>query len=208
MTTADLSDRPRPPSSVRVAPAEVADLSPEQRSLYTAIVEGPRSAQRGSVPIVDANGRLLGPFGLMLLSPAVGEAVQQVGAALRFRSGLSARAREFAILTVAARLGSAFEWWAHERAALDAGISVSQLQQILDGGQPDDLTEVERTVVAVTERLVVSRGLTDEEYASAERVLGQARLADVTWLVGYYAALALALEVFRPPQDRPPQDVQ
>lgn len=203
MTTADLSGRPRPPSSVRVAPTELADLSPEQRSLYAAIVEGPRSAQRGSVPFLDAGGRLLGPFGLMLLSPKVGEAVQQLGAALRFQSGLSARSRELAILTVAARLGSAFEWWAHERAARDAGISVSQLQQILDGGQPDDLTEEERTVVAVTERLIASRGLTDEEYAEAERVLGRARLADVTWLVGYYAALSLALDVFRPPQDVP-----
>jgi len=32
---------------------------------------------------------------------------------------------------------------------------------------------------------------------------GRARLADVTWLVGYYAALSLALDVFRPPQDVP-----
>jgi len=29
-------------------------------------------------------------------------------------------------------------------------------------------------------------------------VLGQAKLAELTWLVGYYSALALALAVFRP----------
>ena len=29
-------------------------------------------------------------------------------------------------------------------------------------------------------------------------MLGQERLAELTWLVGYYSALALALAVFRP----------
>jgi hypothetical protein len=44
--------------------------------------------------------------------------------------------------------------------------------------------------------MTADRSLPDEDYEAGLAVLGQARLAELTWLVGYYAALALA--VFRP----------
>ena len=46
------------------------------------------------MPIVDESGRLLGPFAVMLLTPEVGNAVQQVGAKIRFAAALTARERE------------------------------------------------------------------------------------------------------------------
>ena len=66
-----------------VAPA---DLDDAQRAVYDAITGGPRASQAGTVPIVDEAGRLLGPFAVMLLTPEVGNAMQQVGAKIRFRS--------------------------------------------------------------------------------------------------------------------------
>jgi 4-carboxymuconolactone decarboxylase len=42
------------------------------------------------------------------------------------------------------------------------------------------------------------RSLPDADYDAAVALLGAPRLAEVTWLVGYYSALALALAVFRP----------
>ena len=55
------------------------------------------------MPITDEAGRLLGPFAVMLLTPEVGNAVQQVGAKIRFATALTARERELAILAVAGR---------------------------------------------------------------------------------------------------------
>jgi 4-carboxymuconolactone decarboxylase len=46
--------------------------------------------------------------------------------------------------------------------------------------------------------MTVERTLSDEDYADGLAVLGRERLAELTWLVGYYGALALALAVFRP----------
>jgi hypothetical protein len=69
------------------------------------------------VPITDSDGRLLGPFAVMLLSPEVGNAVQQVGAKIRFSTTLTGRERELAILSVAGVLRSDFERLAHEPAA-------------------------------------------------------------------------------------------
>ena len=46
--------------------------------------------------------------------------------------------------------------------------------------------------------MTVDRTLSDEDYAAGVEALGQERLAELTWLVGYYSALALSLAVFRP----------
>src|SRR6202034_3042941 len=85
--------------------------------LYDAITGGPRASQAGTVPITDADGQLLGPFAIMLLAPAVGDAMQQVGAKIRFGTALTGRERELAILTVAGALSSEFERLAHVPAA-------------------------------------------------------------------------------------------
>jgi 4-carboxymuconolactone decarboxylase len=93
------------------------ELAPAQRALYDAITGGPRASQAGTVPITDADGQLLGPFAVMLLSPEVGNAMQQVGAKIRFGTALTGRERELAILTVAGALNSEFERLAHVPAA-------------------------------------------------------------------------------------------
>jgi 4-carboxymuconolactone decarboxylase len=183
----------------RVELLRPAELDAEQRALYDRITQGPRRTQKSHVPIADEEDRLLGPFGLMLLAPGVGEAVQELGAALRFRSRMTARARELAILAVAVTVGSGFEWWAHERAAAAAGLTREQLQQLLDRQVPAGLDEQESCVVATAVLLVTGRGLEDAAYRDAESLLGRAGLAELVWLVGYYSTLALALEVFAPP---------
>src|ERR1700761_6978340 len=109
-----------PPRLDLIAPA---DLDDAQRALYAAIAGGPRASQAGTVPITDEAGRLLRPFAGMLLTPALGAAVQQVGAKTRFAPALSDRERELAILAVAGVLRSDFERLAHEPAALRAGLN-------------------------------------------------------------------------------------
>ena len=92
------------------------ELSPEQRALYDEIAGGPRSAGPRLFELVDQAGRLNGPFGIMLHSPAVGSALQALGAAVRYRSVLPDRIRELAVLAVAAHWTSEFELYAHVHA--------------------------------------------------------------------------------------------
>lgn len=40
--------------------------------------------------------------------------------------------------------------------------------------------------------------LDDADYAAGVAALGREKLAELTWLAGYYATLALALAVFQP----------
>jgi 4-carboxymuconolactone decarboxylase len=46
--------------------------------------------------------------------------------------------------------------------------------------------------------MTADRNLSDEDYETGLAALGKQRLAELTWLVGYYSALALSLAVFRP----------
>jgi alkylhydroperoxidase family enzyme len=185
-------------SPARLDLMSVAEMDAAQRALYDAITGGPRASQAGTVPITDDEGRLLGPFAAMLLSPEVGNAVQQVGAKIRFATGLTARERELGILTVAGELRCDFERLAHEPAARNLGLGQAQIDAALTGRIPDGLTEQEALVCRLTGLMAASRQLPDQDYEAALALLGKARLAELTWLVGYYSALALALAVFRP----------
>src|SRR5215475_6534192 len=132
-----------PPRLDLIAPA---DLDDAQRAVYDAITGGPRASQAGTVPITDEAGRLAGPFAVMLLSPEVGNAMQAVGAKVRFTTTLTARERELAILAVAGELRSDFERLAHEPAARQTGLSQPQLNAVLTGRIPDGLTEDEALI--------------------------------------------------------------
>jgi alkylhydroperoxidase family enzyme len=184
-----------PPRLDLIPPAE---LTPAQRALYDAITAGPRASQAGTVPIADADGQLLGPFAVMLLSPEVGNAVQQVGAKIRFGTALTGRERELAILSVAGVLRSDFERLAHEPAARALGVTQEQIDRVLTGQIPGDLSADEETVSRLARVMTADRTLSDEDYADGIAMLGRERLAELTWLVGYYSALALSLAVFRP----------
>ena len=175
-----------------------ADLDPAQRALYEAITGGPRASQAGTVPIVDESGRLLGPFAVMLLTPEVGDAMQQVGAKIRFSRALTGRERELAILAVAGELRSGFERLAHEPAALKLGLSQAQVNSVLSGQVPDGLSSDEALICGLARVMAAERNLNDQDYEAGLAALGQERLAELTWLVGYYSALALSLAVFRP----------
>jgi len=195
----ELAGRPQASGAHRLRLLKVADLDAEQRALHTRIAGGPRAVDRGRIPITDEEGRLVGPFAIMLLSPRVGDAVQAVGAAIRYGSLMTARCRELSILTVAAQLGSGFEWNAHLEAGRTEGLTQDQLQALVDGVVPVNLNAVETLMVSVCRALTVRRGLSDEEYRQAIDLLGAPGLAELVWLIGYYGSLALALDVFNPP---------
>ena len=180
----------------RLAELPPDSLSPEQRELYDSISNGPRGSGPQSFPLLGPGKGLQGPFNAMLLSPPVGSALQAVGAAVRYRSALSERARELAILVVAHHWHSAFEVYAHEAVGRAVGLTDEELVLLRDS--PADLTDrVERLVAVTTRALCRRHDLDDAEYSHAREVLGDRVLFELTTIVGYYATLALQLRVYR-----------
>lgn len=183
----------------RLTKLDVADLTADQRHLYTSII-GARSGGPQAFRLVDSAGGLEGPFNAMLLQPRVGSALQALGATLRFDGTLSARAREIAILIVAAGWHSDFEQYAHEAVGKAVGLSPDELDAIRRFAVEAFTDPAERTVAEVALQLALTGDLSDETYETAVKALGAAALFELTTLVGYYALVALQLRVYRVPR--------
>lgn len=164
--------------------------SPEARAVHAAITGGPRSTGPQHVPLTEADGSLAGPFGVMLHAPSVGAPLQALGSAVRYETSLDDRVRETAVLTVAAVLGSDFEWRSHEPVARAAGLDDAGLAAIRSEAGDNPVSRLVR-------RLVLEEDLDDDAYAAARELLGEEALVELVVLVGYYRTLALMLRVFR-----------
>ncbi|MDA8263112.1 MAG: carboxymuconolactone decarboxylase family protein [Actinomycetota bacterium] len=172
------------------------DLDAHQANLYQMIVGGPRANDQPVSSTVDAEGSLAGPFGAMLLSPALGVHMQALGAAIRYESSLPPRVREAAILMVADREKSSFEWSAHHPIAISAGLTPADLSTIRAGGAPAGASPLENALLVAATALVQREEFDDAAYADAVACAGERSLFELCALVGYYRMLALTMRVF------------
>ncbi|MCD2186425.1 carboxymuconolactone decarboxylase family protein [Actinomycetospora soli] len=168
------------------------ELDPAGRRVYDAIASGPRAGSG----LVNDDGSLRGPFDAMLRNPAVGEPLQAVGAALRYGGQLSDRARELVILRVAGVRESGFERATHEPIARRAGLTDDELAALAADAVVTWPDPVEDAADTAARTLLHHGPVDDDTYRAWVDVLGEARLVEVTALVGYYGLLADLLRVF------------
>lgn len=180
-----------------------AQLDPGQRALYEAVAGGPRAD--GPFRITDDDGQLLGPFNALLYSPGIGNAVQALGAALRFEGALPARTRELVICAVAVHWRSDYEWYAHSRVAPAAGLTADQLEQMGRGDVPSGLTPADSAALHLAHALLRERTVDAALYAEAADLHGPSVVVELCILVGYYQALAgvLAAAAVPAPEEDP-----
>ncbi|AYY14063.1 carboxymuconolactone decarboxylase family protein [Actinobacteria bacterium YIM 96077] len=172
------------------------ELDEQQKRLHAAVTGGDRANGPQLFRLADDDGRLEGPFNAMLLNPAVGDALQRLGAAIRYEGRLSDRCREIAILAVAAHWQSGFEQRAHEPIGAHVGLAATELDS-LRNGDPVELDDPdEAAVLRTTRHLLQHLDLDDDAYRAAAEALGHDKLFELTTLIGYYSTLALQMRVF------------
>ncbi|MDE3206148.1 MAG: carboxymuconolactone decarboxylase family protein [Acidobacteriota bacterium] len=183
----------------RLPPLRPGELDADQRVVYDAITSGARASGPRYFPLIDDEGRLHGPFDAMLRSPRVGGSLQDLGAALRYGTGLPARLRELLILAVAAAEDSPFERFAHEAVGRGVGLSEEELAAVRAGTIPTSVDAVEDVALRAARALLHTGDIEDDIYGEAVEALGPKGVFEITTLVGYYRTLALQLRVFRVP---------
>ncbi len=182
---------------MRLAVLSSDDMTAEQVSLYREIINGPRGQGPRTVQLASGAGGLAGPFNAMLYAPAVGHALQELGAAIRFRTKLTPRIRELAILVVAQAWDSGYERASHEPIGREAGLTEPEIEALRAGDDPKFAAGQEQVAYSVARALTGPADLDDLAYAAAVAALGEEGLMELSTLVGYYAALALQLRIFR-----------
>ena len=174
----------------RIAPEQ---LTPEQRALAAAIQGGPRAAVPGR------DNSIGGPFNPWLRSPGVGDKLQALGAELRFRSSIPPALNEFAILITARAWTSQYEWHAHHRLALAAGLPAAVAADLAEGRRPAGMSEDVRIVYEFCTELHRDHGVSDATFAAAKARFGEQGVIDLVAVSGYYVAVAMTLATARVP---------
>ena len=181
----------------RLASVTFDDLNDEQRVLWENITTGPRgNPDRPHGGLAGEDGALIGPFNALFQSPQVGDAVQQLGAALRYGTSLPADLLEVAILTVGGEWRANFEFWAHARLGAAAGVPQAAIDAIRDGETPQFDDPRHETVYAFGRELIESKRVSNARYAALKELVGERGVFEVASVMGYYALVSIALNTF------------
>jgi 4-carboxymuconolactone decarboxylase len=183
------------PRRFKLIPLE--NLTPEQRVLADAIRSGPRAAMKSSA--ASKPGPLGGPFNVWLRSPGMGNIIQQLGAEIRFRSSLPSMLNEMAILITARTWTSQYEWHAHHKVALEAGLDPVVAEAIAQGRRPAKMSADEAIVYDFSRELHETQGVSDASYKAALDRFGERGVVDLIAVNGFYVLVSMCLNVDRTP---------
>ena len=159
---------------------DLATATEAQQRVAREIVSGPRKS-------------LFGPFIPLLHAPELAHRVHRLGEYLRFESSLPKDVLECAIITVARRWRSHFEWKIHAPLALAAGIPSSVIQVLEKDGSIDSLPDVYKLVVRFCREALSSGNVSESDFAGAKALFGLNGVLELLTVCGYYSTLAMYL---------------
>ena len=170
----------------RMSRIEPENMTEAQRKAAAELSAGPR-------------GRVSGPFNVLMRSPELMSPLQKVGEYLRFKCALDRRIAEMATLIAARHWTQLYEWNAHHPLALKAGLKPEIAQAIAEGRRPTGMAEDEEAVYDVLTEALQNKSVSDATYERGVKRFGEQNLVDLLAIAGYYAMLALLLNVARTP---------
>jgi 4-carboxymuconolactone decarboxylase len=172
--------------SERFKPLSLEEMTPEQRRMAENVLAGPRKALRG-------------PFSALVYSPETGDYAQKLGAQVRFNNSLPEKLKELAILTVARFWTAQFEWYAHHRLALEAGLDAAIADAIAEGKRPAKMSAEEAAIYTFCTELLETREVSDQTFAAVRDRFGERGVIDLICTMGYYCLVSMTLNVNRYP---------
>jgi len=161
-------------------------MTDDQRRVYENIISGPRKT-------------LVGPLRAALHNPELADRWQLLGELLRFRTSLSARVSELAIVVTARRWNSQVEWYIHSQAARKAGLSDAALEAIREARSPQLDSPGETAIYEFSRQLLEFGCVSDETYAEVQQELGVTGIVELAAVIGYYTMVSMTLNAHEVP---------
>jgi len=170
----------------RFKPLTWDQMTPAQRQMVEDLVAGPRAG---------ANG----PFNVLLRSPEMGNIAQKFGASMRFNPDMPRKLNEMAIIITGRYWTAQYEWYAHKRAALDAGLSPAIVDAIQNGRRPAGMTKDEEAVYNFCTEVLQTKHVSDATFAAAKSAFGEKGVVDLMGVMSWYQMVSMLLNVDRYP---------
>ncbi len=183
-----VNERNRPCDCRRCPRTSGTTLS--QRALAVMLPEERRNPENAS--------NILSTF---VRHPALTKEFLRFNVHLLFRSTLPPRLRELAILRVAHRTDSEYEWGQHVKMGLREGLTEDEIAGVQRGEAAD---EFDRTVLAGVDELMDKFELSDATWAALGERFDERQRMDFVFTIGCYITVAMALKTFgvEPDQER------
>ena len=162
------------------------EMTPDQKTMIDHLFSGER-------------GGAGGPFNALLRSPKMGDVAQQLGAQVRFHSSLPAKLNELAIIMTARHWTAQYEWYAHRRLALQAGVSAATADAVAAGQRPSSMSPEEEVVYNFGTELLNTKGVRDATFQAVVSKFGERGVVDLVGVMGYYHLVSMLLNVDRYP---------
>ncbi len=158
-------------------------MTPEQRRVAGNAVSGKR-------------GRLPAPLRAWLHSPVLGDRAQSLGEFLRYDTSLGPALSELAILVTARFWTAQYEWYAHKKLALQAGISPAVCDAIARRERPSFPDAKAELVYDYATTMHAERTVPQALHDRAVALLGEAGVVDLVGVLGYYTLVSMTLNGF------------
>ena len=171
----------------RLPPIPADQLTPEQKKVLDGIQSGPRGAG------------LRGPFHALVRSPELCDLVQRVGAYVRFGTSLPQKLNELAICMAGRKWTAQYEFFAHRRLAIQAGLKPEITDAVAAGTRPTGMDADESAVYDFVTGLLSSGHVSDERYDAIKSRFGERGVMDLVGAVGYYSLVSMVLNVAQVP---------
>ncbi|MGC3979751.1 MAG: carboxymuconolactone decarboxylase family protein [Steroidobacteraceae bacterium] len=172
-------------AKARIALPDDASLSAQQQALRKQMLESLNSPAGSRVGAVGPRAVLLHDPKLVQGYTAMGDVMATAPVPLRYK--------ELAILVTARAMDSDYEWAAHERAALNAGVPAAVVSAIKVGRVPVFDSAADRIVYNYADELHRNHKLSDTTYQQAWDLLGTNGLLNLTVVIGHYVNVAMTL---------------
>ena len=170
----------------RFKPLTYDEMTPAQKTMIEHLLSGPRAGADG-------------PFNALLRSPEMGDLAQQFGASMRFNSSVPRKLNELSIIITARYWTSQYEWQAHHRAALQAGLSPMIADAIAQGKRPMGMQNDEEAVYNFCWELLNTKQVSDATFKAARDAVGERGVVDLIGVMSWYQMVSMLLNTDRYP---------
>ena len=138
-----------------------------------------------------------GSYNITVREPDGGQLFFDWGDRVRFHMSVPDRLKELAILVTARYWGAQFEWLAHRRAGVQAGLSEDKVKAIAEGRRPTGMSPDEEAVYNFMIELFKTKQVSDSTFAKLKDVAGERGMVDLIVTAGYYQAVSMFMNADR-----------
>jgi 4-carboxymuconolactone decarboxylase len=140
-----------------------------------------------------------GSFNINVRDPDGGQLLFDMGDRVRFHMSVPDKLKELAIILTARYWGAQFEWLAHRRAAVQAGLGEDKVKAIAEGRRPAGMSADEDAVYNFITELYKTKQASDATFAAVKNVAGERGVVDLMVSAGYYQMVSMLMNVDRLP---------